>query len=113
MQYPFKSQSLHSTFSSHVCESNSNLRSSLTPCHISPIRKSVFPPVATHVETLEKEIRKVKELLSYYTDARVSVCEKLDYCGKICKGGNHNKHIYYDGEIYPCVATCFLDQAGE
>ncbi len=58
-----------------------------------------------HVETLEKEIRKVKELLSYYTDARVSVCEKLDYCGKICKGGNHNKHIYYDGEIYPCVAT--------
>lgn len=54
---------------------------------------------------LEKEILKVKEILKKYPSGHVSVNEQLGYIGKRCKGGIGNKHIYYDGTLFPCVVT--------
>lgn len=58
-----------------------------------------------HVDALEKQILIMKELLKNYPEACIGLCEKLKYCGKICKGGINSKHIYFDGSIYPCMIT--------
>lgn len=58
-----------------------------------------------HIPILKQEIIEIKEILKNYPQSHVSVCEKLQQSGKICRGGEANKHIYYDGNIYPCVVT--------
>lgn len=59
-----------------------------------------------HIETLRKEISKIKEIHKKYPKALISLCEPLSRCGYECTGGIKSKHIYYDGKIYPCTITC-------
>lgn len=57
------------------------------------------------LEVLKMEMIKTKQILAKFPNARVSVCEKITYCGTYCKAGINNRHIYRDGIIYPCIAT--------
>lgn len=59
-----------------------------------------------HIETLKKEILKIKEIHKKYPRALISLCESLTRYGNKCTGGIKSKHIYYDGKIYPCTITC-------
>lgn len=59
-----------------------------------------------HFECFKQEIKKIKEVCRKYPGSGVSIIEPLGYCGKYCNGGINNKHIYYDGSIFPCLVSC-------
>lgn len=62
------------------------------------------------VKILKKEIQKAKKMYINFPDIRISLCEPLNYCGAYCSVGKNTKHIYYNGNIYPCTVVCGNDE---
>lgn len=54
----------------------------------------------------KEEILKLKEISKQYPTCGIGILEPLFRCGKYCNGGRSSKHIYYNGEIYPCLISC-------
>ncbi len=57
-------------------------------------------------ESLKREIKKIKVLHNRYPKSAIAIIEPLVFCGRYCNGGINNKHIYYDGSIFPCLVSC-------
>lgn len=59
-------------------------------------------------DVLKEKIGKLRNMLA--KDITLSLFEPLTYCGQFCTGGYVSKHIYCNGDIYPCGISCGNDE---
>lgn len=64
-----------------------------------------------HMKILEEQIRKLNFIKQQYNNSSISLCEPIKLnCKSKCMGGIKSKHIYPNGDIYPCIMSGGMEE---